>query len=100
MVLIPRELAEKLKEAGFPQNVEYVYRGALVLSYHRDVPLPPDVRIPTLSELIETCIKLSSHGDFHLEHFKLGGNENWGAATCWKSADNAEWYHCSTPEGA
>ena len=52
------------------------------------------VYFPTLSELINECIKLSKDGDFHLEHL----HNEWGASTCWKPKEEGKWYTGKTLE--
>jgi hypothetical protein len=69
---MPYELAKELKDAGFPQKSDYGFRGASIISYHRDVPLETDVRIPTLEELIERVEDiLVQFPKIYLEYFVL-----------------------------
>lgn len=47
-----------------------------------------------LKQLIDECVKLSKHGDFHLEHLY----KEWGASTCWMK--DGKWFEGKTPEEA
>lgn len=94
------ELAKKLKDAGFPQRVGE--NGWAWCPYDEDgkeelweTITEFDIRCPTLSELIEACVKLSKDGDFHLEAM----HDRWGASTCWKHSKD-EWENGDTPEEA
>lgn len=106
--MINYKLAKKLKDAGFPQkhyfgdsyyvadknipNIIHIHLPDAPGFYNSEI-LPIKVKIPTLSELIKVCIKLSQDGDFHLESM----HGRWGTSTCWKHKKD-EWENGDTPE--
>lgn len=79
------ELAKELKDAGFPQELgmgsDYYINGATDNRHYKQNtdPAVNDVKVPTLSELIEACGE-----EFHsLHRFKEGWqcrkpSEGWG----------------------
>ena len=81
--MISYKLAKQLKEAGFP-NTEKWWRKendkweiwSLINPFKNDLPCP------TLSELIEVCIKILPRQDFHLECL----DNNWQASSCYDDA--------------
>lgn len=91
------ELAKKLKDAGFPQGKN----GNFSISVSSSIPVDSELPyIPTLSELIEACVKLSATGDFHLEHNSVSKRHSagWGASVdCFKGN---EYIDGKTPEEA
>ena len=88
------ELCKKLKDAGYPFE-------EFVASTHGSDRWLDDLwngnnhlAVPTLSELIEECVKFSEKKDFHLEL----GDKTWGSAIdCFKGRD---YISGSTPEEA
>jgi hypothetical protein len=61
----------------------------------------PAGSVPTLSELVDACVRISAQQDFHLEHLE---GEDWRAASChlgettWSDHDG--WCDGATPEEA
>lgn len=82
--MITYELAKKLKDAGFPQEIlnEVSIRGldARTRSYHRN----QDIYYPTLEELIEAC---GEEGFEFLSVLKKASkNPSCGSPSVWQAA--------------
>jgi len=81
------ELAKKLRDAGFPQvgekwwEVDVLTGEWEVFKYNYDESANTFERgacyIPTLSELIEACVKLCLSGSFTLVDAELDGTLRW-----------------------
>lgn len=91
--MITYELAKELKDAGFKSS-ELVTPAWYGEGF--DYTLDDLVPNPTLSELIEACVKISRDQDFHLETIYGDG---WRAATCFTHGKD-EWEKGPTPEEA
>ena len=92
--MIDYNLAKELKEAGFPQKRNLISQ----LSNGGTETSTFDCYSPTLSELINACVKLLPEGDFHLEHIKRG-KEPWQASGCRRYATKQECEEYGWKEG-
>lgn len=93
------KLAKELKDAGFP--LKPIEAFGSTPPEHRGGNWTPwkmetgDYHAPSLSELIEACVKISPDGDFHLE--AMYGH--FGAGTCFDK-DPMNWHEAPIPEEA
>lgn len=69
------ELAKKLKHAGFPQKELEFNCQYCPIAFGK--PEQPKVYFPTLSELINECIKSKPTINFCLRNFNTGDNNYW-----------------------
>lgn len=89
--MIPYELAEKLKDAGFPQTFSHgdksiSLEGIADFDEHtHDYLRNQEVKLPTLSEFIEACgeelFSLTRHGNTWLTNFIEGASGDSAGST-------------------
>lgn len=78
------ELAQKLKDAGFP--LQCILKGEAIYHQHREVFTEEDNKsylIPLLSELIAMCPRIKTAPSGNLYYFTLWGEpQEWQVAYC------------------
>jgi len=102
--MISKETAQKLKEAGFPQNGGGLHRIHKTGSVGKSTSQPYESFYePTLSELIEACGDSFKNLTYKFQYYAKNGNTwfcNWVSYE-WRDDAQEEWdSEGSTPEDA